>query len=73
MSVQVDWEAVLRQDLADPKMGRIDIAQDYRYLISINDPGTDWAGINQAIIARFGITGFRVIKDRAWSKKGWRS
>ena len=63
----MDCEKVLLNEIAIPKMKRLDIALTYRLaLMSSESKSIDWVKVNMAIIERWSMAGLKWIKNRAW-------
>jgi hypothetical protein len=62
----VDWEAMIFEEIRNPKIPRRSIAQTYAYLIMTGHK--DWKPINQAILGRYKMSGLIWIKEQAWKR-----
>jgi hypothetical protein len=65
-----DCQGVLLDEIADPKMKRLDVAKTYCLALRSSERDTiDWTKVNEAIIARWSKSALLWIKERAWSGK----
>ena len=55
-------------DIRNSEVKRDSIAATYSLALQSSEP-TDWAKVNQAIIARWSMAGLEYIKNRAWKLK----
>lgn len=63
-------QGVLLDEIANPKMKRLDIAKTYRLALESSERRhIDWFKVNSAIIARWSFSGLCWIKEQAWSGK----
>lgn len=60
-----DWEALIKQEI-EQKLAHEHIAQTYGYLT--RSGYQQWESLNTLIIARYGKSGFRRIKELAWKR-----
>ncbi len=63
-----DPTGVLLREIQDPKCRRNDVAKTYNLALR-SSVETDFAAVNNAIIARWSRTALEWIKRRAWSGK----
>jgi hypothetical protein len=63
--MSVDSQAQLLADIADPSLLRDDIAKTYAVALWASEE-PDWPKVNEAIIARWSLSGLSWIKNRAW-------
>jgi len=61
----VDPQRLLLAELADQRMTQRDIALSYALALNTPDD-VDWPTVNQAIIARWSLSGLKRVKDMAW-------
>ena len=65
-------EAYILEQIANPKMKRLDIAKTYALILKSSEvESVDFAKVNQAISARWSHAALRWIKDKAWSGKAF--
>lgn len=57
---------VLLDEISKKESKQKDIAQTYALALRSSEE-TDWAKVNQAIIARWSVSGLKQIKKMAWS------
>lgn len=73
MSVTIELaccEMVLMNEISIKAMKRRDIAQTYRLALQSSERDSiDWRKVNEAIIARWSVSGLNWIKEQAWSGK----
>ena len=58
----------LLEEIANPKMYRLDVARTYALAIKSTED-VDWYKANEAIVARWSPYALRWIKEKAWSGK----
>lgn len=58
-------EQTLLEEIANPKMTRADVVLTYRLALGSSQL-IDWRKVNEAIIARWSVSGLTWIKKRAW-------
>lgn len=65
ISWSTDWESLIKQEI-EQRFAHAHVAQTYSYLIRLGYQ--DWATLNPLIIARYGKSGFKRIKELAWKR-----
>ncbi|HJR00963.1 MAG TPA: hypothetical protein VKA83_04995 [Methylomirabilota bacterium] len=60
------WRKDVLAAIADPTCTRDDVAVDYAAALLAYGPSGEWREINEAILARWSMSGLNYIKTQAW-------
>jgi len=65
VTFEVDWEALIMQEIGNQKCTRKEVAHTYSVLLR-SHPAPRFAPINKAIVDRWSLSGLEYIKELAW-------